>query len=623
MEEKHHHKEEEKHTHIHEHDHNSHDSSHNNVLPHHHTNEHTINEEKENPEHDVKILLNGKNVQCSSDEYLIDIAKRENIEIPRLCLYDRLERTANCRLCIVEVELNGKKRIMTSCSTKAVEGMIVLTHTPKVLEHRRINLELLLANHDLNCPTCPKNLHCDLQKYSSDFMIKETRFNGVRRITSVDESSKSIRRDDNRCILCGRCIKMCNDVQTVNAIQQNFRGFNTVITPPLGHSMAESACVNCGQCVIACPTGALTEKSDIQHVIDALNTPGKILIAQTAPSIRATLGECFGMAPGHNVTGKMVQALRMIGFHKVFDTDLAADVTIVEEATEFIKRLNSGKAEDLPMITTCCPAWIKFGEQFYFNELNHMSTCRSPQAIMASLIKTYYAKQIAKDPKDIVLVDIMPCTAKKFEICRPEFKNEADYVLTTVELAKLIKEMNIDFISIENSDFDSPLGESTGAGVIFGHTGGVMEAALRTVADWMGHKDFKSIDYENICGMETLKEATVEIAGHKVNIAVAHTLGEARKLMEEIKAGKSKYQFIEIMACYGGCIGGGGQPRPCDAETLKKRTGALIKEDEHKEIRKSHKNPAVINLYKEYLGEYGSEQAHKLLHTSYYPQDYK
>jgi len=584
-----------------------------------HQKNHEVKEEKPK----VKIVLNGKEVECSPGDYLIDVASTQNIDIPRLCLHDRLEHTANCRLCIVEIEQAGKKRIMTSCSTKPVEGMIVSTHTPKVLEYRRMNIELLLANHDLNCPVCPKNLNCDLQKYSSDFQIKETRFNGAKRTVPVDESSHSIRRDNNRCILCSRCIKMCNDVQTVNAIQQNFRGFNTLVTPPLGHTMAESACVNCGQCVIACPTGALSEKSDIQHVIDALNTPGKILIAQTAPSIRATLGECFGMEPGHNVTGKMVTALRMVGFNKVFDTDLAADITIVEEATEFIKRLNSGKPEDLPMITTCCPAWIKFAEQFYYDELNHMSTCRSPQAIMASLVKTYYAKQINTDPKDIILVDIMPCTAKKFEISRPEFKNEADYVLTTVELAKLIKQMNIDFTNLEDSNFDNPLGESTGAGVIFGHTGGVMEAALRTVADWLGHKNFKNIEYEKIRGMETLKEATIEIAGKEVHIAVVHTLGEARKLLEEIKAGTSKYQFIEIMACYGGCIGGGGQPRPCDAETLNKRVGALIAEDEHKEIRKSHKNPAVIELYKEYLGEYGSERAHELLHTHYYPQKYK
>lgn len=568
----------------------------------------------------VSIEINGKGIICNDDEYLLDIAKRENIDIPHFCHHDRLERTANCRLCIVEVEINGKKRITTSCSTKAVQGMKVYTHTPKILEYRRINLELLLANHDLNCPVCPANLNCKLQSYSGELMVKESRFNGLRRQVPVDESSPSIRRDNNRCILCGRCIKMCNDVQTVHAIQQHYRGFNTLVEHSFKHTMAESSCVNCGQCVIACPTGALTEKSDIQQVINALNTEGKVLIAQTAPSIRATLGECFGMPPGRNVTGKMVAALKKIGFHKVFDTDLGADITIIEEATEFVKRLKTKK--DLPMITTCCPAWIKFGEQFYFEQLNHMSTCRSPQAIMASLIKTYYAKKESLNPKDIILVDIMPCTAKKFEIARPEFYGDADYVLTTVELAKLIKQMNIDFVNLEDEEFDNPLGESTGAGAIFGHTGGVMEAALRTVADFLGHKNFKNIEYKKIRGMETMKEATVEVAGNKVRICVVHTLGEARKIMEQIKKGESPYHFIEIMACYGGCIGGGGQPK-YDDETLKKRVQALIKEDEGKEIRKSHKNPTALKIYKEYLGEFGSEKAHKLLHTKYYKRGYK
>src|SRR3989339_218208 len=568
----------------------------------------------------VKIELNGQEIMCESDEYLMDIARKHHIYIPHLCQHDRLERTANCRLCIIEIELNGKRKIMTSCNAKPVEGMKVFTHTPKLFEYRRINLELLLANHDLNCPTCPANLNCKLQKYSGDLLVKESRFNGARKMLPVDESSPSIRRDNNRCILCGKCIKMCSDIQTVHAIQQHHRGFDTVVEHSFNHTMAESSCVNCGQCVIACPTGALTERSDIQHVIDALNTEGKILIAQTAPSIRATLGECFDMPPVRNVTGKMVSALRKIGFHRVFDTDLGADITIIEEATEFVKRLKSKK--NLPMITTCCPAWIKFGEQFYFDELNHMSTCRSPQAILASLIKTYYAKKLKIESKDIILVDIMPCTAKKFEILRPEFSGEADYVLTTVELSKLINQMGIDFVNLEDEDFDNPLGESTGAGAIFGHTGGVMEAALRTVADFLGHKDFKNVEYTKIRGMETCKEATVEIAGNEVNICVVHTLGEARKLMEQIKKGESKYQFIEIMACFGGCIGGGGQPK-FDEEALKKRVEALIKEDEGKEIRKSHKNPTALKIYEEYLGEFGSEKAHELLHTKYYLREYK
>jgi iron-only hydrogenase group A len=565
----------------------------------------------------IKFTINNMQVEGEEGETIIEVARRNGIEIPHFCWNSRMEKIGACRICVVEIK--GMQKLAASCSTPIREGMMVSTHSTRVIEARRYNMELLLANHDLNCTTCRENLSCRLQKYAEELMIQDIRFEGEKREEQVDNSSVSIRRDNNKCILCEQCIRVCNDIQTVYAIGLQNRGFHTKVAPAFDLNMKESSCVNCGQCVVACPTGALTEKSDIQGVINALNS-GKFVIAQTAPSIRATLGECFGMPIGTPVTGKMVTALKEIGFNQVFDTDLAADITILEEATEFIKRF---KAKDhLPMITTCCPAWIKFGEQFYFEELHHMSSCRSPQAIMASLVKTYYAEKIGKDPKDIILVDIMPCTAKKFEILRPEFKGEADYVLTTVELGKLLKVLNVDFKNLKDSDFDSPLGESTGAGAIFGHTGGVMEAALRTAADWLTGKDLKAIDYNTIRGMETTKEAELDIDGEKIKICVVHTLGEARKLMDQIKEGKSPYHFIEIMACYGGCVGGGGQPSPITKEVLAKRTQALINEDEHKTLRKSHKNQTALKLYKEYLGEFGSEKAHKLLHTHYYKREY-
>jgi iron-only hydrogenase group A len=446
-------------------------------------------------------------------------------------------------------------------------------------------------------------------------MIDETPFSGKRRREEPDRSSVSIVRDNEKCILCEQCVQVCSKIQTVYAIGLRDRGFGTKVSPPLSMNMAESPCVNCGQCVVACPTGALTEKNSITEVLSALNSD-KYLIAQTAPSIRATLGECFDLSPGAPVTGQMVAALRELGFKKVFDTDFAADICIVEEATEFVKRFKENR--DLPMITTCCPAWIKFAEQYYFNELNHMSSCRSPQAIMASLVKTYFSEKIDMKPEDIVLIDVMPCTAKKFEIHRPEFAGEADYVLTTVELAKIIKQYSIDFNNITPSDFDHPMGESSGAGDIFGKSGGVMEAALRSVADMMAGEDVeRNIEYTAVRGMETMKEAELDIEGEKVRICVVHTLGEARKLLDQVKEGKSPYHFIEIMACYGGCVGGGGQPPPHRKEILEKRAQALIKEDVGKRLRKSHKNPYVIKLYKEYLGEYGGKRAHELLHTTY------
>jgi len=565
----------------------------------------------------IKFKINEIEVEAKLGEMMIDVAKRYGIEIPHFCHHERLERIGACRICVVEVK--GQQKLAASCCTPVKEGVEIFTQSPRVLEARRMNMELLLANHDLNCVTCPSNLSCKLQRYADEMMIKDIRFEGDKRSEEPDESSVSIRRDNDKCILCEQCVRVCNDVQSVYSIGLQNRGFDSKIAPAFDMNMKESSCINCGQCVIACPTGALTEKSDIQGVLNALNSD-KVLIAQAAPSIRATLGECFGMPPGTPVTGKMVSALRKIGFDKVFDTDLGADITIIEEATEFVKRFKSG--ENLPLITTCCPAWIKFMEQSFYDQMSHMSSCRSPQAMMASLIKTWYADKIGKKAEDIVLVDIMPCTAKKFEIDRDEFKGEADFVLTTVELGKLIKHMNVDFMNLKDSEFDNPLGESTGAGAIFGHTGGVMEAALRTAADWVTGKELKEIDYKNIRGMDTIKEAELELAGNKIKIAVVHTLSQARKIMEQIKEGKCPYHFIEIMACYGGCIGGGGQPLPTNKERLKKRTKALILEDEGMKLRKSHENPSALKLYKDYLGEPGSAKAHKLLHTHYKKRDY-
>ncbi|MBT3406345.1 4Fe-4S binding protein [Candidatus Woesearchaeota archaeon] len=569
----------------------------------------------------VKLVINGMEILAYQDETIFQAAERNCINIPHFCYHPRLKVVGACRMCVVEVE--GRRNLEASCSTPVKEGQVVYTHSERVIEARRTILELLLANHDLNCPTCKKNLNCKLQEYSTDLMIDEISYVGEMRHNPKDHSSVSIQRDPDKCILCGRCVRVCGDVQTVHAIGQVNRGFYMNVEPPFKHELSESSCINCGQCVVNCPVGALTEHSSIHEFIKELVDKSKTkkhFVVQVAPSIRATLGELFGMPAGTPVTGKLVTALREVGFDMVFDTDLAADITIVEEATEFVKRLKNN--DNLPMITTCCPAWIKFGEQFFIDELEHMSSCRSPQAILASLVRTYYAEKKGVDADDIVLVDIMPCTAKKYEIQRPEFAGDVDYVLTTVELAKLIKQFNIDFEDLPDSEFDNPLGISSGAGAIFGRSGGVMEAALRTAADFLTGKDLKKVEYEKVRGLETLKEAEINIAGHKIKVAAVQTLGEARKIMDDIRAGKSPYHFIEIMACYGGCIGGGGQPPLKDDDVLVERAGALNKQDVKMKYRKSHKNPAVLEIYKEYVGEFGGEKAHKLLHTKYSKKDY-
>ncbi|MFP4118895.1 MAG: NADH-dependent [FeFe] hydrogenase, group A6 [Candidatus Woesearchaeota archaeon] len=565
-----------------------------------------------------RFTINDIPVKGKDGETVLDVAKRYAIDIPHLCAHPRLENIGACRMCIVEVD--GKAKPVTSCTTFVREGMVVKTHTPQVLHDRRETLKLILANHNYECVSCSQNLQCKLQAYAHDLGIREVPFkDGETRKWELDTSSVSIKRDTSKCILCQRCIRMCQNIQTVNAIGLQNRGFHTKVAPPLSMDMQSSACVNCGQCVVVCPTGALSERSDIDKAVKALNSD-KHLVVQTAPSIRAALGEEFGMEPGTPVTGKMVAALKELGFDDVFDTDLAADITIMEEATEFVKRFRSGK--DLPLITTCCPAWVKFGEQFFFEQLNHMSTCKSPQAMMGSLVKNYYAKKKGINPKDIIMVDIMPCTAKKFEIEREELEGDTDIVLTTVELARLIKLFDVDFKNLPDAEFDKPLGLSSGAGDIFGRSGGVMEAALRTAVDWISGKDLRRVNYKSIRGSETFKEGEVSIKGHTIKVAVVHTLGEARKLMDMIRAGTCPYHFIEIMACYGGCIGGGGQPRYEEKSVIEARAGALDKEDSDKAVRKSHKNKAVIDLYDEYLGKPGGKRAHKLLHTHYVEREF-
>ncbi len=563
-------------------------------------------------------------IKAQKGDTILKAAKENGFYIPTFCYHPRLKVVGACRICVVEVE--GSKNLQTSCSTPVREGMKIKTNSERVIEARRVILELLLANHDLNCPTCRKNLNCKLQSYSKDLMIEEIPYEGEKKHYPKDSSSVSIERDPDKCILCERCVRVCNDVQTVYAIENFNRGFNIGVSTPFEHNLEKTSCVNCGQCVVNCPTAALREKSDIKKVVNELRTKEsgkskKHIVVQVAPSIRATLGECFGIEPGKFITGKMVTALKRLGFDKVFDTDLCADMTIVEEATEFIKRFT--KNENLPLITTCCPAWIKFGEEFYFEQLNHMSTCKSPQAMMGSLIKNYYAKKNNINREDIYLVDIMPCTAKKFEVKRPEFNDDVDEVLTTIELGQLIKKFNIDFVNLPESEFDSPLGESTGAATIFGRTGGVMEAALRTAADLITGQDIQEIEYTQVRGLNTIKEAELDIAGKKVKIAVVHTLSKAREIMEQIKNGTSPYHFIEIMACYGGCIGGGGQPPiSSDEKILIKRANALNDSDKSSKIRKSHHNKTLLKLYEEEYGEFGSHKAHEFLHTKYVKRNF-
>ena len=577
----------------------------------------------------ITLKIDNREISVPKGTTILEAARDMGIDIPTLCYMNLKDlciknAPASCRLCVVEVE--GRKNLAPSCATRCENGMNVHTNTIRVLNARRTVLELMLSDHPSDCLVCAKSGNCELQSVAIKLGIREIPFEGEKTEFRVD-LSPSIRRDATKCIYCRRCEMMCNEVQTVGALSAINRGFSSVVMPAFDQSLQDSECTFCGQCVAVCPVGALTELDHTNRLIKDLADPDKTVIVQTAPAVRAALGEEFALPAGTSVTGKMVAALRKLGFAKVFDTDFAADLTIMEEGTELLGRLgaflNGDKSVKLPIITSCCPGWVNFFEKQFPDLLDMPSSARSPQQMFGSIAKTYWAEKMGIKRENLIVVSVMPCLAKKFECERDEFKTNGDpdvnYSISTRELAALIKQTNINFMQLEDEDFDAPLGESTGAAVIFGATGGVMEAALRTAYEIHTGKTLDNVNFEGVRGIENLKEATIDVDGFELKVAVAHGLGNARKLMNEIRAGKSKYHAIEIMACPGGCIGGGGQPlHHGDSSLLKARTRALYTEDSEKSLRKSHQNPYIISLYEEFLGKPMSERAPHLLHTCYF-----
>lgn len=582
----------------------------------------------------ISVTINNINVELENGATILDAAQKAGVRIPTLCHVESQVPKGACRVCMVEVE--GARNLMAGCTTPAADGMVVKTNTKQVRDARKFVVEMLLSEHCGDCKTCERNNDCELQALAREMGINSVRFAGEQTASEIDESTCALVRDSGKCIKCRRCVTVCNEIQEVGSLYPQGRGFESNVGPAFDQDLADVACVQCGQCTAICPVGAISEKSHIEGVWDALDDPSKFVVVQTAPAIRAALGECFGYEPGTLVTGKMVSALRQLGFDRVFDTNFTADLTIMEEGTELLTRLKKALVEKekvaLPMFTSCSPGWINFAEYFYSDMLENISTCKSPQQMFGSIAKTYYAKKVNKSAEDIVVVSIMPCTAKKYEANRPEMNasgiTDVDYVLTTRELGKMIGQAGIDFKLLSDDKMDAPLGLGSGAADIFANTGGVMEAAIRTAYEIVTGRELPTdgLHITPIMGLEGVKKASLKIEGTKpeweflegveLKVGVAHGLSNARKIIDLVKSGET-FHFIEVMTCPGGCIGGGGQPRFTTDEVRKKRIEAIYCEDEGKTLRKSHENAEVLQIYEEFLKEPLSHVSHKLLHTTY------
>ncbi len=569
----------------------------------------------------VNLKIDGKEISVEEGTTILEAARQNGIDIPTLCFLKDINEVGDCRMCIVEVE--GRRGFATSCIQKVEEGMNVSTTSNAVIEARKTVLDLILSNHHRDCLTCNRNGNCELQAIAEKLHVDNVQFEGEKTQKPIDDKSPSIVRDANKCILCRRCVSTCKKVQEIGAIDCVNRGFESCISTSYDSSLNDVNCTFCGQCIEACPTAALREKENIQDVWRKIRDKEAYVVVQTAPAVRVALGEEFGMPIGTNVTGKMVTALKRIGFDKVFDTNTGADLTIMEEANEFIERLKNNGV--LPMITSCSPGWVRFAEQNFPENMEHLSSCKSPHQMFGAIIKSYFAEKYNVPKEKICTVSVMPCVAKKYECTRPEMEvdgiRDVDYVITTRELAKMIKQANINFVDLEDTNFDQPMGEASGAGAIFGTTGGVMEAAVRTAVDTLEGKSIDKVEYKEVRGEKGIKEAVLNVAGKEIKIAVASGLANARKIMEQIKEGKSPYHFIEIMACPGGCVMGGGQPiknskTRATVDVAQLRKNAIYTIDEKSTIRKSHENPVMKQLYEEFLEKPGSHIAHKYLHVS-------